>query len=405
MTDETQGSATTTATSGNKKYTSPFAQFNISSTNVLDTIEKKHCPTCNKNVRYFCNKCLHLVNCPEGAVPQLKLPIKLDIIKHEQERDGKSTALHAKILAPQDVEVYAFKEMPKYENVDRLLLLFPCPEAKQLSEIDPTSFDKLVVIDGTWEQASKMAKSDSPLLRMKRVTIAPHETLFWRHQRKASDHLATIEAIYYFLREYHETYLSVPPAVREGGVSGTEGSALPSTDYAAEPSSSLATASSLSTLSTVASTSPSSSSPPSLSLDPSQQQQESSSRTGQKVATPHREWIDSHQLGPYTNQFDDVLWFYKYFYELIQKTYRERTDGREFTLKHKKGYIQYHVDDEQKDEQKDELSQSKGSGDSAGSSSAAIEDKGTVAPVATAAASVSAVEPTSLEVHAMSGSS
>lgn len=126
--EDTQRTAhKTTATGGNKKYTSPFAQFNISSTDVLDTIEKKHCPTCNKNVRYFCNKCLHLVNCPEGAVPQLKLPIKLDIIKHEQERDGKSTALHAKILAPQDVEVYAFKEMPKYENVDRLLLLFPCP--------------------------------------------------------------------------------------------------------------------------------------------------------------------------------------------------------------------------------------------------------------------------------------
>ncbi|KAH7052855.1 DTW domain-containing protein [Linnemannia elongata] len=256
---------------GNKKYTSPFAQFNISSTDVLDTIEKARCPDCNRNVRYFCNRCLKLVNCPEGAVPQLKLPIKLDVIKHEQERDGKSTALHAKILAPDDVEVYGWKDMPKYENVDRLLLLFPSPGAKQLSEIDPESFDKLVVIDGTWEQANKMSKSDSPLLRMKRVTIAPHETLFWRHQRKASDHLATIEAIYFFLREYHETYLTA-------------------------------------------------------------------------------EWIDSHQLGPYTHQFDDMLWFYKYFYELIQKTYRERTDGREFTLKHTKGYIRY--DDEPEDERK-----------------------------------------------------
>ncbi|KAF9928240.1 DTW domain-containing protein 1 [Mortierella alpina] len=383
-----------------KKYTSPFAQFNISSTDVLDTIEKKHCPTCNKNVRYFCNKCLHLVNCPEGAVPQLKLPIKLDIIKHEQERDGKSTALHAKILAPQDVEVYAFKEMPKYENVDRLLLLFPCPEAKQLSEIDPTSFDKLVVIDGTWEQASKMAKSDSPLLRMKRVTIAPHETLFWRHQRKASDHLATIEAIYYFLREYHETYLSTPPAVdpsskpvvdsvstRPDGVSATKGSVLSSTDHVTEPLTSSATAT-----------------PP--SSDQGQQQQDSSSRTmSQMVVTPHREWIDSHQLGPYTNQFDDMLWFYKYFYELIQKTYRERTDGREFTLKHKKGYIQYHVEDEQKDEP----SQAQGSEDRAVSLSAVAEDETAPAGVAVAAATATATaataEPASSEVDTMSSSS
>ncbi|KAF9955794.1 DTW domain-containing protein 1, partial [Modicella reniformis] len=137
-------SSTSTHYNINKKHTSPFAQFDISSTDVLDTIDKMHCPTCNKNVRYFCNKCLHLVNCPEGSVPQLKLPVKIDIIKHEQERDGKSTALHAKILAPEDVEVYGWKTMPEYKDADRLLLLFPSPGAKRLCEIDPTSFDKLV---------------------------------------------------------------------------------------------------------------------------------------------------------------------------------------------------------------------------------------------------------------------
>jgi len=124
------GKGGSTINSSNKKYSSPFSQFNISSTDVLDKIEKARCPNCNRSVRYFCNRCLKLVNCPEGAVPQLKLPIKLDVIKHEQERDGKSTALHAKILAPEDVEVYAWKEMPKYENVDRLLLLFPSPVSR-----------------------------------------------------------------------------------------------------------------------------------------------------------------------------------------------------------------------------------------------------------------------------------
>ncbi|KAF9356476.1 DTW domain-containing protein 1 [Mortierella sp. AD094] len=297
--------------SSNKKYTSPFAQFDITSTDVLDTIEKKHCPTCNKNVRYFCNKCLKLVNCPEGSVPQLKLPIKIDVIKHEQEREGKSTALHAKILAPDDVEVYGWKSMPKYENVDRLLLLFPSPGAKTLSEIDPASFDKLVVIDGTWEQANKMSKSDSPLVRMKRVTIAPHETLFWRHQRKTDDHLATIEAIYYFLREYHETYLSaIPDSVVE--VVSDEEASMQKGESENNNNNTAGTGSSLEPIATT-----------------------------KKVITPHKEWIDSQKLGPYTNQFDDMLWFYKYFYELIQRTYRERTDGREFTLRHKKGYIHY----------------------------------------------------------------
>ncbi|KAG0324246.1 DTW domain-containing protein 1 [Dissophora globulifera] len=300
----------------NKRHTSSFSQFDISSTDVLNTVEKMHCPSCNKNVRYYCAKCLKLVNCPEGSVPQLKLPIKIDIIKHEQERDGKSTALHAKLLAPVDVEVYGWKDMPAYENVDRLLLLFPSPGAKRLSEIDPLTFDKLVVIDGTWDQAKKMS-SDSSLLRMKRVTIAPHETLFWRHQRKTDDHLATIEAIYYFLREYHETYLSSVPC--QPPATSAEGSTLVTT------------------------------------LPVEQEGDQHTSEASQtinlsersKIISPHKEWIDSQKLGPYTNQFDDMLWFYKYFYELIQKTYRERKDGREFTMRHKKGYIHYHTDEEQ----------------------------------------------------------
>ncbi|KAG0295816.1 DTW domain-containing protein 1 [Linnemannia gamsii] len=332
----------------NKKYTSPFSQFNISSTDVLDTIEKARCPDCNKNVRYFCNRCLKLVNCTPGAIPQLKLPIKLDVIKHEQERDGKSTALHAKILAPDDVEVYAWKDMPKYENVDRLLLLFPSPGAKQLSEIDPASFDKLVVIDGTWEQANKMSKSDSPLLRMKRVTIAPHETLFWRHQRKASDHLATIEAIYFFLREYHETYLTAVPPTSLSSTTAPAGTAALSTSQG-EPCNDTTTNHNNNNTTTGQTESTTISTVPPSTLQQHQQSPESSSSSSistSKVITPHKEWIDSHQLGPYTNQFDDMLWFYKYFYELIQKTYRERTDGREFTLKHTKGYIQYDPEDE-----------------------------------------------------------
>ncbi|KAG0228575.1 DTW domain-containing protein 1 [Mortierella sp. GBA43] len=330
-----------------KKYTSPFSQFDISPTHVLDTIQKMHCPTCNRNVRYFCNRCLHLVNCPDGAIPQVKLPIKIDIIKHEKERDGKSTALHAKILAPDDVQVYGWKSKPDYDqDVDRLLLLFPGPDAKRLSEIDPSSFDKLVVIDGTWSQAKMMTLSKSPLLRMKRVTIEPHETLFWRYQKKADDYLATIEAIYYFLREYHETYLSAPPEPIVVPSSPSTGSSVTAT----------ANSTSLTTTTTTT-TATQSSGPEKVEEDKSvvgsgpvaaagDLQTETADGVSKKMITPHKEWIDSRKFGSYTNQYDDILWFYKYFYELIQKSYRERTDGKEFTLKHKKDYIRYDVEDD-----------------------------------------------------------
>jgi len=40
----------------------------------------------------------------------------VDIIKHPCEVDGKSTAVHAAILAPHDVTVYQFPEIPDYTN-------------------------------------------------------------------------------------------------------------------------------------------------------------------------------------------------------------------------------------------------------------------------------------------------
>lgn len=45
-----------------------------------------------------------------------QLPVKLDIIKHPNETDGKSTAIHAKILAPSDVTIYTYPCIPDYEK-------------------------------------------------------------------------------------------------------------------------------------------------------------------------------------------------------------------------------------------------------------------------------------------------
>ena len=43
---------------------------------------------------------------------------------------------------------------------------------------------------------------------LKQVELKTQKTKFWRHQRdKPETYLATIEAIYYFLREYHEYFV------------------------------------------------------------------------------------------------------------------------------------------------------------------------------------------------------
>ncbi len=38
------------------------------------------------------------VLCTASAVPRIRLPVKLDIVKHAREVDGKSTAVHAPII-------------------------------------------------------------------------------------------------------------------------------------------------------------------------------------------------------------------------------------------------------------------------------------------------------------------
>ena len=59
---------------------------------------------------------------------EFKLPIKIDIIKHPGEIDGKSTAIHAAILAPEDVKIYTYPEFPDFGKNERVyyFLLILC---------------------------------------------------------------------------------------------------------------------------------------------------------------------------------------------------------------------------------------------------------------------------------------
>lgn len=75
-----------------------------------------------------------------------------------------------------------------------------------MTSIPRESFDRIVVIDGTWIQAKQICNKTPVLQKMQRVTIAPRKTHFWRYQNVDDFHLATIEAIYYLYREFGEAY-------------------------------------------------------------------------------------------------------------------------------------------------------------------------------------------------------
>ncbi|KAM3877362.1 tRNA-uridine aminocarboxypropyltransferase 1 [Diretmus argenteus] len=203
---------------------------------------------------FFCYTCCSLVGVSEQHIPSVKLPVKIDIIKHPNETDGKSTAIHAKILAPDDVTIYTYPCIPEFEN-DKVVLVFPGPgsvtvhdmmqclrhrshdsseprpkrprgeEALRATHIaeDPGSrtpdeaegaesgeypLQRVVFIDSTWNQTNRII-TDERLQAVLQVELKTRKTCFWRHQKgKPDTYLSTIEAIYYFLKDFHEHCLA-----------------------------------------------------------------------------------------------------------------------------------------------------------------------------------------------------
>lgn len=205
---------------------------------------------------FFCYTCCSLVGVNLEDIPSIKLPVKIDIIKHPNETDGKSTAIHAKILAPSDVTIYTYPCIPDYEK-DKVVLVFPGPGAVSVQDMmqclhyqkegksDEPSIKRLksdevrdathtaespesgtpdeakgqesrasplqrvVFIDSTWNQTNKIS-TDERLQDLLRVELKMRKTCFWRRQKgKPDTYLATIEAIYYFLKDFHEQCLTL----------------------------------------------------------------------------------------------------------------------------------------------------------------------------------------------------
>ncbi|KAJ7409465.1 hypothetical protein WISP_114824 [Willisornis vidua] len=184
-----------------------------------------------------------------------QLPLKIDIIKHPNEIDGKSTAVHAKLLAPDDVTIYKYPCIPEYEEErHEIALIFPGPNSVSVKDlafhlqkhspkgvcnsdddcskepvlkqakIEPkeekppdecisgsrnegTRLKRILFIDSTWNQTKKII-TDERLQGLLQIELKTRKTCFWRHQKgKPDTYLSTIEAIYYFLVDYHQEIL------------------------------------------------------------------------------------------------------------------------------------------------------------------------------------------------------
>ncbi|XP_012504604.1 PREDICTED: DTW domain-containing protein 1 [Propithecus coquereli] len=148
----------------------PLQNLCLASQEVLQKAQqsgRSKCLKCGSSRMFYCYTCyVPVENVPIEQIPLVKLPLKIDIIKHPNETDGKSTAIHAKLLAPEFVNIYTYPCIPEYEENDH--------EVGSLLQVE----------------------------------LKTRKTCFWRHQKgKPDTFLSTIEAIYYFLVDYHTDVL------------------------------------------------------------------------------------------------------------------------------------------------------------------------------------------------------
>ncbi|CAL8080777.1 unnamed protein product [Orchesella dallaii] len=192
-----------------------FKDYKIADNSFLDELEgRSPCPECCKSRKFFCYTCYVPMPPLVGKLPDVKLPIKIDIIKHPLEIDGKSTAVHGCILAPNDFRIHIYPELP---DTQKAILVFPSDDAEDAVDFmkrvkDENNgifpYERIIFVDSTWNQTWKI-RHDPKIVNLPRIKLNGIESLFWRYQRgNPITFLSTIEAVYHMNIIFHKHFIS-----------------------------------------------------------------------------------------------------------------------------------------------------------------------------------------------------
>lgn len=183
--------------------TDAFKDLKLASFEPLHALSRRTtCPKCLARRKFFCYDCYLPMDRDPSHTPHISLPIICDVIHYETEQQSKSTALHAKVVAYDDVRIHRFPSDTLYDwDPEDTVVLFPSDDAVPVEELDFGKIKHVVFVECQWHNAHRILK-DPRVARLKHVKIKNYETKFWRWQNVGNECLATIEAIYYFYREY-----------------------------------------------------------------------------------------------------------------------------------------------------------------------------------------------------------
>ncbi|KJH48987.1 DTW domain protein [Dictyocaulus viviparus] len=210
---------------------------NLSSYSPLQGLHKQMCTICGRKRKYFCYDCRVLL--PGVFSPFVKvcetmtpakflltdsknikgiLPCAVDVIKHPMEKNSKSSAIHCKIVAPDQTRIFDLPNVVEYNKEEKQkgggsdVLVFASPSAVSIEEFVMTfgPIKRFIILDCTWFQVNTMLKIPQ-IQGIPCVSLTKYHTAFWRPQHNVDKcSLATIEAIYYALKEYQEYGLKLP---------------------------------------------------------------------------------------------------------------------------------------------------------------------------------------------------
>lgn len=190
-----------------------LSELKISSHDPLTKIKNRFfCMNCKKSCKFFCQNCEIFDTSLNGFHPLVSLPLSITIIKHSKELNTKSTAIHAKLLSPDNVNILSFSNTDDYlrgfntifeKDLCQSIVLYPAENALELSTVDFSSIKNIFFIDGTWSQAKAIHNSvfKNRCVSVTLSYLPTGGTLFWRHQTLGEHAMSTIEAIYFFFKE------------------------------------------------------------------------------------------------------------------------------------------------------------------------------------------------------------
>ena len=186
----------------------PFEGMKLSSFAPLQSCsERTKCPKCGKPRKYFCYDCVVPLT---SGVPHVELPMCADIVHYYTEQRSKSTSMHGALLAPQNVRLVEYPSavdaMKEPYDPKETIVLYPAEDAVTVAEMPAEELarvKRVVLLDSQWSNAPRMLRHRA-LSGLRHVKIQTAKTAFWRYQRHGQDHLATVEALYWFMREVYE---------------------------------------------------------------------------------------------------------------------------------------------------------------------------------------------------------